>query len=228
MKKNITVILAVLAIGYTGCKDNAYAPPAPATSNSYLPQTFGSTWKYRDSIYGEKINTASIYGVKIDTLTVTINGGVTDFNSTICYNAEISSIQYGSGAAYFYAEKHLFGSHEQSALFGLADFEFLVDTASVGYTWINAPTQNTLLNGSPLQSINTVREKGITKIVGGKTFTNVIHTSANFQINIKGTGFHNIAYYDFFLAKGIGIIEKDSYVYGNLDETKTIIDYNIK
>jgi len=227
MKKHLLVILAFLSIGYTGCKDNAYTPPPPLQADSYLPETFGSNWRYRDSIYSEPTDTATLAGVKIDTLTFTINGGTTDFNATICYNAAISSIQNGPGTAYFFAKKHTLGLFEQVTPFGLTDFEILVDTASVGYSWVNAPTQNTLLNGNPIKSINTIVEKNIVKKVGLQTFTDVIHTSVNFQVN-KGTGFHNVAYYDFYMAKGIGVIEKDAYVYGNLNETETIIDYNIK
>jgi len=228
MKIHLLVILAFLAISYTGCKDSAYTPPPPSQANTYLPETAGSTWRYRDSIYSEPTDTATIAGVKIDTLTFTINGGTTDFNGRICYNVGISSIQNGPGTAYFFAENHTFGLFEQVTPFGLTDFEVLVDPASAGYSWVSAPTLNTLLNGSPIRSVNTIVEKNIVKKVGLQTFTDVIHTSVNFEINVNGAGFHNIAYYDFYLAKGIGLIEKDAYVYGNLNETETILNYNIK
>jgi hypothetical protein len=228
MNKKLYVILAFLAIGYASCKDVAYKPPVPSPANSYFPETFGSTWNYRDSIYGEPTDTAQIYGISIDTATFTINGATTDFNGKVCYNANVLSKQNGPGTAYFYTNKHTVGLLESVAPFGFIDFEFFVDTASVGYSWVNTPTTNTLLNGNPVQSINTILEKNISKVVNGKTFTNVIHASVNFQVNINNKGFHNIAYYDFYLAQGVGLIEKDTYVYGCLNGTKTILSYTIK
>lgn len=228
MNKNLLIVLVLLAIGYMGCNEDLYKPPAPSPADSYFPQTLGSTWTYRDSIYGEKTDTVNIYGVKIDVVTYTINGSTTDFNSGICYNADMLSGLNGNGMAYFFAKRHTFGLREPTVPFGLTYFELLIDTASIGYTWTSTPTANRLLNGDLIQSINTIREKGITKVVGGKTFTNVIHTSANFQILIDGVGFHNIAYYDYYLAKGIGLIEKDTYAYGNLNAVKTIMSYTIK
>ncbi|HEY8783484.1 MAG TPA: hypothetical protein VIM16_17790 [Mucilaginibacter sp.] len=229
MNKYLLVFLAFPAICFMGCKDEAYKVPPPSPANSYFPQTLGSTWTYRDSIYGEKTDTANIYGVKIASITYTITGSTTDFNSAVCYDANVLSALNVSNIAYFYANKQTFGLRETTPPFGFTYFEFLTDTAaSVGYSWTCSPTGNRLLNGDPIQSINTVREKNITKVVGGKTFTNVIHTSANFQIQIDGVGFHNIAYYDFYLAKGVGLIEKDTYAYGNLNAVQTIMGYTIK
>jgi hypothetical protein len=228
MKKNLLVILAFLPIVYAGCADNAYTPTPPAQPDSYLPETYGSTWRYRDSIYHDNADSATVNGIKIDTLTLTINGNTTDVNGMICYNAIVSSVKNGPGTVYFHAHEHILGLLESTPPFGMTNFDFLVDTAKVGYTWGSTPSENTLLNGYPVTSINTVKEKNITKVVGGITFTQVVHTTANFQISINGAPYHNIAYYDFYLAKNIGLIEKDAYVYGNLNETETIIDYVIK
>jgi hypothetical protein len=229
MNKNLLVVLAFFAICYMGCKDNAYKPPPPSPAHSYFPQTIGSSWTYRDSVYGEKTDTVNIYGVKIGNVTYTIAGTTTDFNSAICYDANVSSGLSGNGMAYFFAKNQTFGLRETAPPFGFTYFEFLTDTAAaIGYSWISLPTGNRLLNGIPIQSINTIREKNITKVIGGKTFTNVIHTSANFEIQIDGAGFHNIAYYDFYLAKGVGLIEKDTYAYGNLNAVETIVNYTIK
>jgi hypothetical protein len=228
MKKNLLVILAVLTFGYMGCADDAYKPTPPAQPDSYLPETYGSTWRYRDSIYHDNADSTTPNGIKIDTLSLTINGNTTDFNGLICYNAVMSSVKNGPGMVYFHAQQHNLGLIESAPPFGLTDFDLLVDNAAVGFTWMSIPTQNRLLNGYPVKSINTIKEKNITKVVGGITFTQVVHTTANFQVNVDGRGFRNIAYYDIYLAKNIGLIEKDSYVYGNLNETETIIDYVIK
>lgn len=228
MKKNLLVILAVLTFGYMGCADNAYKPTPPAQPDSYLPETYLSTWRYRDSIYHDNADSTAPNGIKIDTVSLTINGNTTDVNGLICYNAEVASVKNGPGTVYFHAQKHVLGLLESTPPFGMTNFDFLVDTGKVGYTWTSIPSENRLFNGSPVKSINTIKEKDITKVVGGITFTQVVHTTANFQISIKGAPYHNIAFYDIYLAKNIGLIEKDSYVYGNLNETETIIDYVIK
>jgi len=228
MKKNLLVILAFLAIGYMGCTDDAYKPTPPAQPDSYLPETYGSTWRYRDSIHHDNADSTSLNGIKIDTLTLTINGNTTDINGLICYNAVVSSVKNGPGTVYFHAQHHILGLLESTPPFGMINFDIFVDTAKVGFSWMGTPSVNTLLNGSPVRSVNTVKEKDITKVVGGITFTQVVHTTANFQVNVDKRGFRNIAFYDIYLAKNIGLIEKDSYVYGNLNETETIIDYVIK
>jgi hypothetical protein len=228
MKKNLLTILALLAVGFLSCKQIAYVAPPPATSASYFPQTIGSNWVYRDSVFGEKTDTVPIYGVKNDTISYTINGGTTDFNSQICYNATVVSKVHGPSTAYFYAKNHLFGLLESTAPMGFTDILFLVDSAYAGYTWATVPSLNTLYNGSPIQSINTIVEKDMNKIVGGQTYTNVVHTSANFQVNVDGAGFKNVAYFDFYFARGIGLIEKDAYYYGNLNEVKTLVSSVIK
>jgi hypothetical protein len=228
MNKNLLVILAIMAFGYAGCKDIAYTPTPPSPERSYFPESLGSTWRYRDSTYGEKTDTAAIYGTQIDTLTYTMNGATTDFNSKVCYNVNVLSKLNGPSTSYFYSYKHLCALLQSDVPYGFTELQFLIDTASVGYTWHNSPTLSTFLNGSPVQAISTILERNMIKVVGGKTFTKVIHTSLNFQINIGGAGYQNIAYYDFYLANGVGLIEKDTYIYGNLNKTQTIIDYAVK
>ena len=227
MNRNILVVLALLAIGYAGCKDNSIAPP-PSPANSYFPETFGSNWKYRDSIYGEATDSVHIFGPRIDTVTYTMTGATTNFNSDICYNVDVVSKLNGHSTAYFHVDNHLNSLMESAVPYGLTDLQLLRDTMSVGFSWTFSPTNNGVLNNYPVKAINTIVEKNINKIVNGITYPNVIHTSINLQVNINGAGFHNIANYDFYLAKGFGLIEKDANFYGLLNETKTLLIYNVK
>jgi len=228
MNKNLLVVLAFLAIGYAGCKDNAYTPPPPSPPDSYFPETYGSNWKYRDSIYGEPTDTVPIFGVRIDTVTYTMNGATTDFNGDICYNVDVVSKLNGRSTAYFHVDYHLNSLMESTAPYGLTDLQLLIDTASVGQTWTFGPTNNGILNNSPVKATTTIVEKNINKVVNGITYPNVFHTSINLQVNVNGAGFHSIANYDFYLAKGFGLIEKDANFYGLLNETKTLLNYNVK
>ncbi|HWZ03413.1 MAG TPA: hypothetical protein VNX40_07340 [Mucilaginibacter sp.] len=228
MRKNLFVILALLAIGYFSCNKNPYKAAPPLTAYSYFPQIYGSTWRYRDSIFGEATDPLSIYGIKNDTLTYTMNGGTTDFNSKISYDAQVSSLLYPAHIADFFAGNHICDLIEPTQAFGLIDLQILNDTAHAGYTWTSTPSLTTLLHGSPVRAINTIVETGMTMIEAGRIYTSVTHTAINFQININNQGFYNIAHFDFYLAGDVGIIEKDAYYYGYLNETETIVDFDIK
>jgi hypothetical protein len=228
MRKNLFVILAYMAICYMGCKDIPYKIPSPSPVTSFFPETLGSSWKYRDSVYGEVTDTANIHGTRVDTLSLTITGSTTDFNGKICYNAYIVSKVYGPQMAYYYAGFHTYALYQTTPPWGFTILQLMVDTASAGYTWTSVPSVYNLLNGHPVRTINTIVEKNITRMLNGRVFTNVTHTSTNFQINIGDNGFQNIAHFDFYLAEGVGLIEKDANYFGYLNEVETIIDYNIK
>jgi hypothetical protein len=129
--------------------------------------------------------------------------------------------------AYYYAGQHVFALLETTPPAGLLVLNLMVDTASIGHVWINPPTLTTFLNGSPCQAINTVSQKNLTRTVNGVTFTNVVHTTTDLQINIKGEGFQNVANFDFYLAPGVGLIEKDAFYYGQLNEVETLESFNI-
>jgi hypothetical protein len=228
MRGNLLLLWGFIAICSSGCKQIAYKAPPPSPVTSYFPQTYGSTWQYRDSVYGLSTDTFPLRGVKNDIVTYTMTGGTTDFNSKVSYNAEVVSQLYGKGTAYYYAQGHTFGIFSNSPPWGFTTLQVLIDNASAGQTWVYSPTLYLVLNGNPVQAINSILEKNITRVVNGQTFTGVIHTGTNFQINVNGNGFHNIAYFDFYLAPGVGLIEKDASYYGYLNETETLLSYSIK
>ena len=228
MRGNRLVLLALIITCLAGCKQIAYKAPPPMPNSSYFPQTYGSTWQYRDSVYGLATDTFPLIGPKEDVVTYTINGSTTDFNSKICYDATVKSDLYGKRTAYYYANKHTIGFFDSSPPWGFTTLDVLMDKAPAGYTWVSNPSLYLTLNGSPVQAINTILETDIIRVVNGQTFTGVVHTGINFQINVNGTGFHNIANLDFYLAPGIGIIEKDANYYGYLNEKETILSYTIK
>ena len=222
------VLLALIIACFAGCKQYAYHASPPMPGSSYFPQTYGSAWQYRDSVYGLATDTFPLIGPKIDIVTYTMNGSTTDFNSMICYNASVTSQLYGKRTAYYYANKHTIGIFDTTPPWGFTTLDILMDKAPPGYTWVSNPSLYLVLNGSPVQAINTILETNVIRVVNGQTFTNVVHTGINFQINVNGAGFHNIAYLDFYLAPGVGIIEKDASYYGYLNETETLLSYTIK
>lgn len=101
------------------------------------------------------------------------------------------------------------------------------DTKAAGYSWTTTPTADGLVNGFPARMINTIKEKGISKVINGKTFNNVMHTQVDLQYDV-GTGFESYSIYDLYLAKGIGMIESDTGISGTIYDKETILSYNIK
>jgi hypothetical protein len=228
MRGTSLFIWVLIMICFIGCKQVAYKAPPPLPGSSYFPQTYGSTWQYRDSVYGLPTDTFPLKGVRSDIVTYTMNGSTTDFNSMICYNATVVSQLYGNGTAYYYAKDHTFGLFSQSPPWGFATLQFLVDKEPAGFSWASSPSLYLVLHGSPVRAITTILETNTNRVVNGQTFTSVVHSSLNYQININNAGYHNIAYFDFYIAPGVGIIEKDASYYGLLNETETILSYTIK
>jgi hypothetical protein len=213
MKRGLFSVFALIVFCCFGCKKDSNPGP---DAGAYLPLTEGSFWKY---------NYISDGGTT-DTLTVKMTGGTTGFDSKTYYNAQ-STYKQGTSLGYFYAGNHLYTTRTADAGFGSIELQLLNDTASVGYTWTTFPTADGTLGGSPARTINTIKEKGITRTLNGKTFTDVIHTQVQLQYN-NGSGFGTAVTYDFYLAKGIGPIENDSNTEDVLHETETIFDYSIK
>ena len=210
--RGIFSVFAVIIFCCFGCKKEAKQGP----EGEYLPLTDGSTWKY---------NYASDGGTT-DTLIVKMTGGTTQINGRAYYNAS-STYRQGTSPGYFYAGNHFYVTRTADEGSGSIELQLLNDTASVGYQWITIPTDNGLLGGTPVQTINTIKEKNITRTLNGKTFTNVIHTQVQLQYN-NGSGFGTTVTYDFYLAKGIGLIENDANTEDILHETETLFDYSVK
>lgn len=222
------VALAFLMIGISACKQIPYKPQPPATVASYLPQTYGSTWQYRDSIFGLATDTFPLKGVRNDIVTYTMNGLTTDFNSLVCYNQQVSSQIFGANTAYSFYQGHKMGIVVSSPPWGQIVLQLLVDTAHAGYKWTSNPVIYSALNGSPVEAENAVVETGMKRIINGVYYTNVVHTSTKVMLNQDEAGFRNVAIFDFYLAPGVGLIEKDAEYYGLLNETETLLTYSIK
>lgn len=216
MKKYLLVIIAGAMLA-AGCKSKN--DPKPASSNSYFPVTSGSTWNYDDKVG----NAAS------STLIITMTGQTATINSKKYYTAtSTSSATNTTTTGYYYATDHSFAIRATNAKAAVTiELQLGNDSLAVGTTWTTTPTDNGTISGFAARTINTVKEKGITKVVNGKTYTDVLHTQVDLQYNL-GLGFTSTAIYDFYLAKGVGMIETDTSVNGASYETETLTSYTIK
>jgi hypothetical protein len=107
------------------------------------------------------------------------------------------------------------------------ELQFGADNEKVGYSWTTTPTDNGQIEGFPARLINTIKETGISKTVNGKSYSNVIHTQSDLQYDLGG-GYQAAGTYNFYLAKGVGLIELTLDVDGSNYETETLTSYSVK
>lgn len=227
MIKHIPFALILLLTVTTGCGIKEVIPPPSSntnvsgvsSSNSYQPVSEGSTWVYNNSVIG---------GTTVQS-TIKMTGGTTKFAGKTYYNA--SSISTGQAASngYFYNDSNVYiVRSSSSAAPGLVvNMEYLDTRLPVGGTWTTPATDGGIINGVPAQMVGTIMETGINKTIGNKTFNNVIHTQIDLQYDY-GSGFQSFMLYDYYVAKGVGMIEQDSKSFGIDVNKQTIVSYTVK
>lgn len=190
-----------------------------ASAAAYQPFSANSYWKYR-----------VVIGSKVDTTTTTMTANTATFNNKIYHTVTSASTAYaGVQTGYMYADNHNYSIRATTLINGITvDIVYLNDAAT---TWTNKITDSGFINGVPAQIIGTLVDANISKTVSGKTYNNVIHTKVDLQYNLTGTGFSSVTVYDYYIAKGIGIIENDATInaFGySTTSTTSLIDYAIK
>ena len=218
--KHFLFLIAVAAFFASGCissKNDPKPGDGTSTSDSYFPVTAGSTWTYKEEIAGATSSTV-----------IKMTGNTKTFNGKSYYEASSSSTVKGNQLGYFYSANHDFAILQTIPGYGI-DVEIHLgnDSKAAGYTWTTSPTVSGYVNGFPAKMINTIKEKGISWVVNCKTFTNVMHTQVDLQYDL-GSGFMSYSVYDFYLAKGVGMIESDTGISGSIYDKETILSYNVK
>jgi hypothetical protein len=242
MKKNLLLIIPIVLISLNSCKksDGVYVipntldtsvstdkagTPVPAsgvdTSKGYFPSLANTFWKYR-----------SVSGTSVDTAIDELTGNTTIINGKLYYEAKNIASLTGTTTGYYSATNHTYSQRGTSNYYGLTvDLLYLKDNLAVNSTWTAPFTDNGTLKGFPAQIVGKITEKDITKTVSNKIYSNVIHTNLLLQYNL-GSGFATYGTYDYYIAKGVGIIEGDAVVNypgrGTINATTILIDYAIK
>ncbi len=212
------LLIALSAILFTSCqKELNYDVTTGGTTNAgnYQPTTKDSYWKYQDSSLTGEITTLLATGT-----TKTINAKSYDVFST-------------STSGQPATESYFNRSGNQYSVLGFVggtvnlEFIYLNDKEAVGYTWsYNAGT----VNGFAAKINGKILGKGISKTVNAVNYTDVIHTQLDLQYDL-GAGFQSVGIYDFFIAKGVGIIRVESNLslFGaSIITVSNLIDYSIK
>jgi len=197
---------------FSGCgKDDT---PTPATD--YSPLTANSTWTYQTS-------TGTTYTLTSTNKDTTINGKT--FH--VFTNSNGGNNYMGKSGNDYYR----FGVLPGIAPNGF-DETYLKDNLDVNGTW--TVTQNAMAPGIPtpvpVNLTYTITEKGIQKVVAGKTFTNVIHV----KLNISALGIQG-GNGDVYYSAGVGLIESTLVINANpafgieaYNQTQTLTNYSIK
>jgi len=106
----------------------------------------------------------------------------------------------------------------------------LKSSANVGTTW-----SDTILQFMPVPFLNVVakldyklEEKGIQRVVLGKTFSNVIHVSSKLNIVIPLVPLPIDISIDYYFAQDVGVIESRTINAGVVEANTKLLSYKIK
>ena len=77
------------------------------------------------------------------------------------------------------------------------------------------------------KALGEIVEKGITHTVAGRTFKSVIHTQLKISYKLFSDSFTEVGQYQFFTAKGVGLIKTEWVIGGGSGKTE-LIEFSIK
>lgn len=193
--------------GYTG-----------SVPNTYQPVTKGSVWTYKYDILGDQSLSFNI----------TMTGVTNVFNGKTYYAAKSNNPQSDGSLGYFYPSDHVYSTRGSTISAGvIVDMLYLDDRMTLTDSVITTVNDAGVVNGAAGRFITKTIEKGVSKTVNGKTYNDVIHTRVDLQYDY-GFGFQSFGIYDYYLAKGIGLIQLDFSSLGISISSETLTGYNIK
>lgn len=196
-----------------GCSKDDSTGGVTATVD-FSPLTANSTWTYQNTPGGSFTLTAT----NRDTVALGITYRVlTNSSGANNYLAKSGSNYYRFGSI---AELNINAAQEL----------YLKDDQPVNATWL--ATQGFTVPGVPLAltaTLNyTIKEKGISRTVASKAFSNVTHV----RLDLSITGLGSIGGGDFYYAEGVGLIENmiNINVPGQaaINQTQVLTAYTIK
>ena len=196
------IFLAFLVI-FSSCKKDDAPKDTPSTE-TYINTNAGSTWTYRQTDIANN-NSSSDY-----TITSTANDTTIESRKYHVY-----TYSYG-GSKYLGMDGHEYYQYDSIPITGGVNIQrlYLKDNAAKDDTWkqdFNLNIQE--LPGTTIQLTvqNKVEEKGITKTVNGKDYSNVYHVSTSLSSSaIPSTAL--VSSIDSYYAPGYGLIENTTTV----------------
>ncbi len=177
----------------------------PASGDTYLNTTSGSTWNYHET------NSSGPSPINSDyTLTSTSRDSSISGRSYHIFTNTAAGNQYFniSGNDYYQFDS-------LPAQLGASVFErlYLKDNAAAGINWNQ--TLNVTISGIPfpipVTITNTITEKGISRMVNGTNYSDVIHVSTSISSSLIPSA-SLVTSIDSYYAKKYGLIENTSLI----------------
>ena len=205
--KTTFLLASFIAFIFTSCTKNNTNNTTPA-ADSYLNTNAGSTWNYHTSDSSGTTPTNTDYTLTSSTQDTTINSK----------KYHIYGISSG-GSQYMNLTGNSYYQYDSVPVAGGEKIErlYLEDNAAVNKSWSQSFTLNNIPNSPvpiPLTVTNTVVEKGISRMVNGVNYSNVIHISTNLSSSLVPAAAFTSAI-DTYYAPNYGLIDSKTIVHLN-------------
>lgn len=215
MKKPL-IFFAIVFIFFACKKDTSKNTPS---TEAYAHTASGSSWSYHQTDLSGS-NSSSDY-------TVTSTANDTTINSR---KYHVYQYSYG-GSEYLAVDGHTYYQYDSIPISGGIHIErlYLKDNVSAGDTW--KQDFPLTIPGVPLPLTltveNKIAEKGITKTVNGKSFSNVIHVTTTLSAaGIPSSALSSAI--DSYYAPDYGLIENTTVIQLNYPDLGIVENVNLK
>lgn len=221
MKNKFLTLTAITALLFSACTKDVITtkPGEEITDGDYQAFTRGSSWQYKTTLHEP--------GSAPETTVITMTDGLYYMDGKTFHQAKSTTGTETENAFFGYNDKvYSIRQVDETAANGESfTLPYLNPDLAAGANWTT--TANVPGGTVPIQVKTTIVEKGISKTIQGKTYTNVIHSQADVQYKLN-TAFQTVLIYDFYVAKGVGMIG----IYaktpsGPLTDTE-LVSYSIK
>ena len=201
--KRIVLYCLILSFVATSCQKEVDGElpgddDVPA-ADSYLPLTKGTTWKYKETGFSNTEYTMTVTDRKQTVNNINFTVVTSDFSGTVT-----EGLMAQKGANYYINQSG--NSPNTGASFDFTML-FLNDKEAAGYTWDFNGGQG---GGFTAKIPGKIIGRGLSMTVAGKNYTDVIHTQLTMSYDIPMIGTVDAMIYDYYVAKGVGIIRIES------------------
>ena|SRR6185312_1515410 len=202
MKTKLIILFAV-TLFFTACSKKDHSTTTTPTNSSYINTTAGSTWSYHEVDSSGATPDNSDYTVTSTSQDSTINGR----------KYHVYNYSYG-GNNYLALSGNDYYQYDSIPVSGGVNVErlYLKDNLAAGATWtddFNLTIPN-IPFPVPLTATNKIVEKGISRMVNGVNYSNVIHVSTSLSSALISSGFTSAI--DSYYAPNYGLIESSTII----------------
>jgi len=187
------IMLPVLAIS---CKKEE-GTPAPAVK--FMSLTTGSIWNYKQVDNPSTIPVTSIYSITATARDTTINSKI----YKVFTNSSGGSEYYNITGSDYYTYRKL----PDALGGGYVEVLYLKDNAAAGDTWTQTSPVTISVFTISLTLSNKIEQKGITKIVNGITYTDVVDVKTTLSVSGIPVTYTITSDIDYYYAPKFGQIE---------------------